>query len=107
MTPGKGRGSKKPAPALLIEETDGHSLGAIEDGLPDLRGSSLKGSVNGEMIVLLQGLQHLLVPQGVAVAQGRTAPCRRLQIGVGDHQVGVDDQPGAQPATAGRPPGGC
>ena len=53
------------------------------------------------MVVLLQGLQDLLVPQGMARGPGPHRALPEAQIGVGDHQAGVDDQAGAQ-AGAGR-----
>ena len=57
-------------------------------------GRSLKGGMDGEVVVLLQGLQHLLVPQGIARGPGPHRALPEAQIGVGDHQVGVDDAGG-------------
>ena len=68
--PGKGPGAIEAAAALLIEKIYGAPLGAEEQGLLDLPGQILKRGVDGKVVVLLQGLQHLLVPEGMAVGPG-------------------------------------
>ena len=98
---GKGPGFIEAAAALLLKKVDGSPFGAVENGLLGLLGEVFKRRVDGEMVVLLQGLQDLLMPQGVARGPGAHGALAETQIGVGDHQVGVDDQAGAQ-AGAGR-----
>ena len=57
--------------------------------------------------MLLQGLQHLLVAQGMAVGPGADGPFPEAQVLIGDHQVRVDDRPGAQAAAPGAGPLGA
>ena len=46
------------------------------------RGQVLERGVDREVVVLLQGLQHLLVPQGMAVGPGPHRALPEAQTGV-------------------------
>ena len=89
------------AQPVVIGKADGVLAGAEENGVAGLFGQIGPEGAQGELEVLAQGFQGLVVIGRGRFRPGRDGALAQRRLRIGDHQLRIDLLLGAQPATGG------